>query len=245
MTQEPLVELRGADLAREEDPERVVLRGVDWSIHGGEWWAISGGPSTGKTALLLAAAGLNPPARGDVTIFGRRLREASEAEQTRWRREIGFVWEAGGSLLGRLTVAENVGLAVRYHENLAVWEARERVAGLLALAGLEAVADDLPSRIGPAMRGRVALLRALASPIRLLFLDDPVRGLAPGDVRWWRAFLGELRASRAREGRPLAVVTSAFSADAWREEADRLGVIEGDRFVVGARRDVAERRGDA
>ncbi len=245
MTGALLVELCGADLAREEDPERLVVRGVDWSIHAGQWWAISGGPASGKSALLLAAAGLVSPVRGDVRVFGRSVREASEAEQTRWRREIGFVWESGGGLLGRLTVAENVGLALRYHENLEAGVARERVAGLLGLAGLDAVADDPPSRISPAMRIRVALLRALASPIRLLFLDDPLRGLAPADVRWWRLFLRQLRAARAGEGRPLALVTSGYSADAWREDADRLASLDHDRFEEIARPEASDPRSEA
>jgi len=235
----PLVEMRGADVAHEDDRTAVLLRDVDWTIRDGEWWAVQGRPGSGKSALLMTAAGLNPPVRGRLRVFGEDLAAAGEATQLGWRRALGFVWEGGGRLLGRLTVAENVGLALRYHEDLEPGEARERVVGLLALAGLEARADDPPSRLGPAMRQRVALLRALAQPITLLFLDDPLRGLAPGDVDWWRRFLRRLREARAEEGRPLTLVVSGYEHAAFAGDADRFGRVADGRFATLAAADPA------
>lgn len=229
-SQAELVELRHVDVAREEDPERLFVRGVTWSIREGEWWAICGGPASGKTALLATAAGLSAPSQGVVRIFGHDLAQASESERTAWRREIGFVFEDGGRLLGRLSVAENLALPLRYHANLHADEARGRVEELLGLAGLEALADALPSRLSPAMQRRVALLRALAAPVRLLFLDDPLRGLAPSDARWWMHFLRDLRTAG-----PLALVVSTYDLAAWRGDADHFALVEDGRFREIAR----------
>jgi phospholipid/cholesterol/gamma-HCH transport system ATP-binding protein len=232
MSEPAQVELVGVDVASEDDPERLLVRDVTWGIDAGEWWAIGGGPASGKTALLSVAAGLNPPVRGVVRLFGSDLAAASESEQTAGRREIGFVFENGGGLLGRLSVAENVALPLRYHSDLDPAHVRARVEALLRLAGLERLADLLPSQLPLALRQRVALLRSLAAPVRVLFLDSPFRGLAPSGVRWWLGFLRELRARRAADGEPLSLITSAYDFQALREDAERFAVLENGRFRV-------------
>lgn len=253
MSEAAQVELVGVDVASEDDPDRLLVRDVTWSIDAGEWWAIGGGPASGKTALLSVAAGLNPPARGVVQLFGRDLAGASESEQTVGRREIGFVFENGGGLLGGLSVAENVALPLRYHSNLDPGDVRARVEALLRLAGLERLADLLPSRLTLALRQRVALLRSIAEPVRILFLDSPLRGLAPSDVRWWLGFLRELRARRAADGELLSLITSAYDFHAFREDASRFAVLENGRFrmleepdeVAGYREDASPPAGTA
>jgi phospholipid/cholesterol/gamma-HCH transport system ATP-binding protein len=226
------VELLCVDVVPADDPGRVVLREVSWRIDRGEWWAVGGGPASGKTALLSVAAGLTPPASGRVRIFGRDLAEVRESEPAYGRQELGFVFENGGGLLGRLSVVENIALPLRYHGDLAPDQARGRVDALLRLAGLEAFGDLLPGQLSLALRQRVALLRSLVAPLRLLFLDSPFRGLAPSGIRWWLDFLRELRARRVAEGEPLSLITSAYDFVALREEADRFAVLESGRFRV-------------
>ncbi|HTF35532.1 MAG TPA: ATP-binding cassette domain-containing protein [Myxococcota bacterium] len=246
MSEAAQVELVSVDVASEDDPGRLLVREVTWSIHPGEWWAIGGGPASGKTALLATAAGLNPSARGVVRIFGRDLQRASESEQTAWRREVGFVFENGGGLLGRLTVAENVALPLRYHSDRDPAEVHTRVDALLQLAGLEGLADLVPSQLTLALRQRVALLRSLALPVRILFLDSPLRGLAPSGIRWWLGFLRELRARRAADGEALSLITSAYDFRSLRDDAERFAVLENGRFRLLAQADeVAGYREDA
>jgi phospholipid/cholesterol/gamma-HCH transport system ATP-binding protein len=232
MSEAALVELVGVDVVSEDDPDRLLVRDVTWGIDAGEWWAVGGGPASGKTALLSVAAGLNPAARGVVRLFGRELAAASESEQTAGRREIGFVFENGGGLLGRLSVAENVALPLRYHSNLDPTDVRSRVEALLGLAGLERFADWMPSRLTLALRQRVALLRSIAAPVRVLFLDSPLRSLAPSGIRWWLGFLRELRARRIADGEPLSLITSAYDFHALRDDAGRFAVLENGCFRV-------------
>jgi phospholipid/cholesterol/gamma-HCH transport system ATP-binding protein len=232
VSETPQVELASVDVVPADDPGRVLVRDVMWRIDRGEWWAVGGGPASGKTALLSVAAGLSPPASGVVRIFGRDLAELGESEHVSGRQEIGFVFENGGGLLGRLSVAENIALPLRYHGDLGPAQARIRVDALLRLAGLEGFGDLLPSQLTLALRQRVALLRSLAVPVRLLFLDSALRGLAPSGIRWWLDFLRALRARRVAEGEPLSLITSAYDFRALRDEADRFAVLESGRFRV-------------
>jgi phospholipid/cholesterol/gamma-HCH transport system ATP-binding protein len=246
MSETTQVELAGVDVSSVDDPGRVLVRDVSWGIEPGEWWALGGGPASGKSALLSVAAGLSPPARGVVRIFGRDLGGSNDSDQAARRQEIGFVFENGGGLLGRLSVAENIALPLCYHHNLDPAEARTRVDALLRLAGLEGLAGLAPSQLTAALRQRVALLRSLAAPLRILFLDSPFRGLAPSGIRWWLGFLRELRARRAAAGEPLSLITSAYDFHALREDAEHFAVLECERFrVLEAADEVAAYREDA
>ncbi len=234
MTEEALVTLAGVAVTAEDDRTLVVLRDVGWEIRTGEWWVVTGGAGSGKSNLLLTAAGLLPPASGRVRLLGLDVATAVDEERASWRREVGFVYEINGRLLGRLSVAENVSLPAAYHENLGVVEARERALGLLALAGLESLADAKAGQLRPSVAQRVALVRVLSLPLRLLFLDAPLRGLPRRDVDWWLGFLASLRARRAAEGRPLAVVASSFTTTAWEGHAERFAEVHEGRFEVVA-----------
>lgn len=230
MSAEALVTLSAVEASGEENAGIAVIREVTWTIGAGEWWAVGGEAASGKSTLLAAAAGLSPPSGGHVRILGRDLAEATESERTESRRHVGFVFEGSGRLFGQLSVAENVGLAAAYHENLDPDSARARALELLAMAGLESLADASPARLAVSVQRRVALLRALAAPLRVLFLDDPLRGLSPRDVAWWLDFLRALRARRAAAGDPLALVTSGADLAVFRGAADHFAWVEEGRF---------------
>jgi ABC-type transporter Mla maintaining outer membrane lipid asymmetry ATPase subunit MlaF len=227
MTRALQVELQDVDVVREEDPSLPVVRGVRWSVREGDWWTLEGAPSCGSSALLATAAGLNPPARGAVRLFGCDLAHADDAAQTAVRREVGFVFERGGRLFGQLSVAENVALPLRYHEDLGADEARSRVAALLESAGLDRFADLLPRSLSLALQQRVALVRALANPVRILFLDDPLRGLPAADAHWWLAFLSERRAAGKP---PISVVVCTHDRSTWRDHSDHFARVESGQF---------------
>ena len=227
---EVLVTLSAVEATSEEGAGLAVVHDVTWTIAAGEWWAVCGEAASGKSALLAAAAGLTSPTRGHVRLLGIDPVAATEGERTESRRRVGFVFEGGGRLFGQLSVSENVALAAAYHENLDADAARARALALLALAGLESLADASPPRLPLSVQRRVALLRALAAPVRLLFLDDPLRGLSPRDVRWWLDFLRSLRARRAAAGDPLTLVTSGSDLEVFRGAADRSAWVEEGRF---------------
>jgi ABC-type multidrug transport system ATPase subunit len=55
-----------------------VLRGVELSVRSGECVAIIGAPGTGKSTLMLCAAGLVTPSAGEVRWFGEASRANAE-----------------------------------------------------------------------------------------------------------------------------------------------------------------------
>jgi ABC-type sulfate/molybdate transport systems ATPase subunit len=173
-------------------------------------------------------AGLQRPAAGTVRLKGRDLSDAPEADQMAWRRQIGFVFEFHGRLLHHLTVLENILLPLQYHHDE---EATGRAEMLLERAGLSHLAHTLPSRLNHRLQQRVALLRALAFPTEVLFLDNPLNGLGPSGLKWWREFLQQWRAEN-----PLTVVATSNRLEDWAGLATHRATLEGGRLetVPGA-----------
>lgn len=224
------IELIDVDVAHEDDPHTVLVRDVNWRIGPGEWWVVCGAPGSGKSSLLSTAAGLSPAVGGSLRIFGHELQNASEREQVAWRRHIGFVFGDGGRLFGNLSVLENVLLPLQYHGDFDPPEALGRAHELLALTGLQDHAHQPPSRLGSSLQQRVALARALAVPIRVLFVDNPLAGLAPSAARWWLEFLDDLRARQLARQEQLSLVAGSYEFAGWLDRADHFAVIQERRF---------------
>jgi ABC-type transporter Mla maintaining outer membrane lipid asymmetry ATPase subunit MlaF len=230
------VELAGVDVAHPSAPATVLLEGVDWRIAAGELHVVAGEQGSGRTALLVTAAGLGRPAAGTVRLFGHDLATASDSLQAEWRRRIGFVFEHGGRLLSHLTVAENVALPLQYHLGLDAAEARGEAARLLAANGLGAVADAMPSRLSVRLQQRASLVRALALPKEVLFLDNPLSGTTARGGEWWLDVLRRLRADPTATGVPLTVVASCDDFAPWLDVATHFALIEGRRLrLLGGR----------
>ena len=142
------------------------------------------GPSgSGKTQTLRALAGLMTPDAGRIELDGRVLFDSAAGVDLPAReRGLGLVFQ-DYALFPHLTVAQNVGFGLgRGLPGLfgrLDAPARARVADLLDLGGLSALAEARPDRLSGGQRQRVALLRALAKSPRALLLDEPFSALDP------------------------------------------------------------------
>ena len=61
---QPLVEMQDVQVVAMRDPSRIVLENVNWIVRPAEFWVVAGPQRSGKSDLLLHAAGLIAPASG-------------------------------------------------------------------------------------------------------------------------------------------------------------------------------------
>ena len=187
------------------------------SLDDGHVLAVLGPSGSGKSTLLRAIAGLEPPSAGRICWDGADL-----ARVPTHKRGFALMFQ-DGQLFNHLTVARNVGYALRLRRTPG---ADQRVEELLALVGLEGYADRLPTTLSGGERQRVALARSLAVAPRLLLLDEPLSALDAG--------LRERLASDLR-GILRAAGTTALMVTHDQEEAyavaDRLAVMRAGRIV--------------
>ncbi|ABL79977.1 MULTISPECIES: ABC transporter ATP-binding protein [unclassified Nocardioides] len=179
--------------------------------------AVLGPSGSGKSTLLRAVAGLEPAVAGRICWDGADL-----AHVPTHKRGFALMFQ-DGQLFNHLTVARNIGYALRLRRTP---RAAERVAELLALVGLEGYAERLPATLSGGERQRVALARSLAVAPRLLLLDEPLSALDAG-----------LRERLAVDLREIlrAAGTTALMVTHDQEEAfavaDRLAVMRAGRIV--------------
>ena len=100
---------------------------VDLTIGAGEFVAIVGRSGNGKSTLINMVAGLVRPSSGTVRVDGREVTELSDKELSLLRnRTIGFVTQSQ-TLLGNLTVLDNVVLpATMFPDALPFMEAENK-----------------------------------------------------------------------------------------------------------------------
>lgn len=192
---------------------------VSLDLPDGEVLAVLGPSGCGKSTLLRAVAGLETPSAGAIRWDGRDL-----AGVPTHKRGFALMFQ-DGQLFNHLTVARNVGYALRIRRTRSSRVA-ERVTELLALVGLEGYADRLPATLSGGERQRVALARSLAVDPRLILLDEPLSAL---DAGLRERLAAELREILRAAGTTALMVThdheEAFTV------ADLLAVMRAGRVV--------------
>ena len=172
-----LIELRGLTKTyRLGDEILHALDGVNLSVQGGEFVAITGPSGSGKTTLANIIGGLDRPTSGTVIVDGNDLSRVRDNKLSAYRNKyVGFVFQSF-NLQGTQTALENVMLPLVFAK------IRPKVRKTRAVACLEAVGlgDRLshrPSQLSGGQRQRVAIARALAATPRIIIADEPTGNL--------------------------------------------------------------------
>jgi putative ABC transport system ATP-binding protein len=141
----------------------------------GEIVIMTGPSGSGKTTLLTLIGGLRSVQQGSLLVLGSEMRDLDEADLTRVRRKIGFIFQAH-NLFESLTAFQNVRMALELEPRTAE-EMKRRCIELLTQLGLGQRLDHKPAALSGGQRQRVAIARALASSPRLILADEPTAAL--------------------------------------------------------------------
>jgi putative ABC transport system ATP-binding protein len=178
-----------------------ILAGVSLSVEQGEAVALVGPSGSGKSSLLMVAAGLEAPTAGRAIIAGRDITRLGEDALARFRRDhIGIVFQSF-HLIPTMTALENVAVPLELAGDT---QAFERARAELDAVGLAARVDHYPSQLSGGEQQRVALARAMAPRPKVLFADEPTGNL---DTHTGADVAELLFALRARASTTLFLVT--------------------------------------
>ena len=157
---------------------KAVLKGVSLKIDKGETVVILGASGSGKTVMLRHITGLLKPDEGRILVDGEDITDFTEEQLIPVRKKIATLFQ-GGALFDSMTVARNVGYALKEHTKLSDKEILTIVQEKLGLMGLTDIEDRMPSELSGGMQKRVALARAIVFEPEGILYDEPTTGLDP------------------------------------------------------------------
>jgi len=184
-----------------------ILDRVNWEVNEGERWVVLGPNGAGKTTLLQIAAARMHPTSGSAVVLGDTLGAVDVFEL---RPRIGLTSSAfaetipPGERVRDLVMSAGYAVTGRWREQYASMD-RARAGELLAVLGVDGLADRRFATLSEGERKRVQIARALMTDPELLILDEPAAGL---DLGSREDLLGRLSRLAADEGGPVMVLVT-------------------------------------
>ena len=160
--------------------DRVILKDLDWTVHNGEKWALSGQNGAGKSTLLSLVCADNPQSYAcDITLFDQKRGSGESIWDI--KKHIGYVSPEMHRSYNRDMPAirivasglkDSVGLYVKPtagdYEVCRMW---------MRFFGIEDLAERTFLKLSSGEQRMVLLARAFVKDPELLILDEPLHGL--------------------------------------------------------------------
>ncbi|MGE0384302.1 MAG: ABC transporter ATP-binding protein [Gammaproteobacteria bacterium] len=220
-TYEPQVGV--ADLLRRgRRPAVEALKGVTLNVDEGEVYGVLGPNGSGKTTLLKILSTILAPTSGTARVFGFDVRDADRDV----RRLIALVTAEDRSFYWRLTARQNLAFFATLY-GIGEGAAQRKIGELLELFELAGAADRRVGEFSTGMKQKLAIARGLLSSPRLLFLDEPTRGMDPASAH---ALLAMIR-SRLVEYFDNTVILTTHIMREVEQLCERVGVLRHGTLV--------------
>lgn len=209
---------------------------VSLEVERGEIHALIGPNGAGKSTLVHLISGLLPADGGSIQLGGTEL--IHQPPHQRVAAGLSRCFQIT-SIFPKLTVAENLLLAVQaHHSNSFRWfKVRDKDAGLTAraweLAQRVQLQDSWNTTAGSLPHGaqrKLDVALALAADPKLLLLDEPLAGMGPEESAEMTGLIRELRSRHPA----MAILLIEHDMDAVFQLADRITVlVYGKVFAQG------------
>lgn len=153
-----------------------ALRGVDLTIHTGEFVAVMGPSGSGKSTSMNILGCLDVPTTGSYMFRDIEVNKLSRNQRALLRRHyLGFVFQ-GFNLLSRTSALENVELPLIYR-GMPKSERHARARKALDIVGLTGWEHHTPAELSGGQQQRVAIARAIVTEPTVLLADEPTGNL--------------------------------------------------------------------
>ncbi|MEV0582163.1 ABC transporter ATP-binding protein [Nonomuraea sp. NPDC050310] len=226
--------LEVADLCVTFPGDIQAVRGVSYSLAGGEVLGIVGESGSGKSVTSLAVMGLlqdNAKVDGSVKLLGEELIGRGEAQLAKVRgKSIGMIFQDPLSAFTPVfTIGYQIAEAIHVHQKVSKEKAYKQAVDLLDLVGIpnpQQRVKSFPHEFSGGMRQRAMIAMAIANDPDVLIADEPTTAL---DVTIQAQVLEVLKKACRETGAGLIMITHDLGVVAGL--ADRVMVMYAGRPV--------------
>ena len=178
-----------------------ALDNVSFSVHKGDFVAITGPSGSGKSTLLHILGGVDEPTAGKVYVDGKDVySQNSEQLAVFRRRQVGLIYQFY-NLIPVLDVRENITLPLLLDGRKVNAEYYNELLNTLDLKERE---KHLPNQLSGGQQQRVSIGRALINTPAIMLADEPTGNL---DSKNSREIIDLLRLSNKKYDQTLIIIT--------------------------------------
>lgn len=220
--------------------DREILKNINLDIKKGEFWAVIGKNSSGKTTLCNVLRRFVPDfykgeLKGRITLEGKELKDYSAKEIV---QKVGFVFQNPFTQISGVkeTVFEEIAFGL---ENLALdaEDIRKRVEETLKLLHIEELRNKNPYELSGGQGQKVALASIIAMDPEIMVIDEPTSQLDPKGTEE----IFEIIDIPKKEGKTIILVEHKLELIA--EYAEKVMVLdEGEMILSGNTEDVLKNK---
>lgn len=212
-----------------------VLKEITATIHDGEFVAIMGPSGSGKTTLLNVISGFISADGGKVILDGQDILTGKENELAEIRQhKLGFVFQ-DFMLLNGLTIRENIFLP-QIIAGKPKSQMEQNTHNLLAVFGIEEIAEKYPAEVSGGQKQRASIARALSNNPSIILADEPTGNL---DSKSSTAVIEAFLNAKEKIGATIFMVTHDAFAASYADKVIALkdGIVFGELVRHGQPRD--------
>lgn len=149
------------------DKSKFVLKGLNLKIRAGSFFALLGANGVGKSTALSLLSGLLPCKRGSVKLFGKSIGKIPDRDL--FGKTVGVLPQKCESLFGANTVREDLEKTLPKNSR--------RLEAVAAFCDITHLLERHPYDLSGGEMQRAALAMVLLKEPRILFLDEPTKGM--------------------------------------------------------------------
>lgn len=235
-SQEIILEVNNLQTSFNTDAGEVrAVDGVSFKVPKGKTLGIVGESGSGKSITSLSILRLlakNGSIKGGEVLYkGKDLLKLTEAQMRKLRgNEISMIFQEPMTSLNPVyTVGQQIGEALKLHQNMSKKEAHDRSVELLKLVGIpspEKRVKNFPFELSGGMRQRVMIAMSLACDPEILIADEPTTAL---DVTIQAQILELIKELQERLGMSVVFITHDLGVVA--ETCDYVAVMYAGQVV--------------
>ncbi len=193
----------------------VAVDRVDFAVPRGQVRALIGPNGAGKTTLVGMLCGRIAATSGAITFDGRDITELPA--HRRIAMGMAYTFQVT-SIFARLSLRENVALAVRRCGRLDERQVERKVAEALSRVRLTEPADQMAGDLSYGHQRLLEIAMGIAQEPQLLILDEPTQGLADSEIEGFNALIRSMAGATT-------IVLIEHNMDVVMETADYITVL--------------------